>query len=161
MCRSHERILPREKIEFYRGRNGNLHEWTVVSEDRKAAIGMLMQELVCQNHQTEKYYPKGLNEESIYHFTNRTLKHNIKDFGDLLNNVTPVHIKPNSIGHRILQKVVKLDSEKEDVMASGGELMYAGAALAEAFGGCGYDQRVRHFPDFASRMYVMEEVEAK
>ena len=31
---------------FYRGRCGNVHEWTCVSKDRKRAVGMIMQELV-------------------------------------------------------------------------------------------------------------------
>lgn len=28
--------------------------------------------------------------------------------------------------------------------------------LKQAFGGTGYNEEVRHFPDFASRMYFME-----
>lgn len=35
--------------------------------------------------------------------------------------------------------------------------MYAGAALKQGYGGTGYSGEVRHFPDYASRMYYMEE----
>ena len=37
--------------------------------------------------------------------------------------------------------------------------MYGGVRLKQAFGGTGYNGEVRHFPDFASRMYFMESVE--
>ncbi|MBO5371894.1 MAG: alpha-galactosidase [Lachnospiraceae bacterium] len=142
--------------EFYRGRNGNIHEWTCVSEDKTKAVGMLMQELVEANHQTENYYAKGLEEDMVYHFVNRRMKHNIKEFGDLINTIAPVHIRQDSALHNVVAKFVTLDGEVEDMTASGSEIMYAGAALSEAFAGCGYNDRVRHFPDFGSRMYLME-----
>ena len=30
--------------------------------------------------------------------------------------------------------------------------------LKQAFGGTGYNEQIRHFPDFASRMYFMEQM---
>ena len=40
--------------------------------------------------------------------------------------------------------------------ASGALLMHAGVKLAPAFAATGYDERVRFFPDFFSRLYFME-----
>ena len=37
--------------------------------------------------------------------------------------------------------------------------MYAGVKLKQAFGGTGYNEQIRHFPDFASRMYFMPDRE--
>ncbi len=142
---------------FYRGRNGNLHEWTCVSEDKTKAAGFVMQELVTANHQTDVYYAKGLDENMDYHFYEPQQKHSIREFGDLINTVTPVHVKQDSAVHKVVAKFVKLDGATEDFIASGSELMYAGAALAESFAGCGFNENVRHFPDFASRLYWMEE----
>ena len=34
--------------------------------------------------------------------------------------------------------------------------MHAGVKLAPAFAATGYDERVRFFPDFFSRLYFME-----
>lgn len=42
---------------FYRGRNGNIHEWTCVSKDQTRAVSMIMQELARPNHPTEQYFP--------------------------------------------------------------------------------------------------------
>ena len=155
---------------FYRGRNfsdqgsvlgssaGSIQEWTCVSEDREKAVGFLMQKLVSPNTQFEYYRPNGLNPEARYHFYNRSLKYNVKEFGDLVNTVAPVHIRQDSVAHNLIAKFVKMDGEAEDFCAYGDALMYAGVKLKQAFGGTGYNEQIRHFPDFASRMYFMEQM---
>lgn len=155
---------------FYRGRNfsdqgsvlgssaGNIQEWTCVSEDREKAVGFLMQKLVSPNTQFEYYRPNGLNPEARYHFYNRSLKYNVKEFGDLVNTVAPVHIRQDSVAHNLIAKFVKMDGEAEDFCAYGDALMYAGVKLKQAFGGTGYNEQIRYFPDFASRMYFMEQM---
>jgi alpha-galactosidase len=50
-----------------------------------------------------------------------------------------------------------MDGELEDCMAYGDTLMYSGVKLAPAFGGTGYDENVRYFQDFGSRLYLLEE----
>jgi len=136
---------------------GNQMEWTCVSEDGTKAVGMLMQKLVVPNMQQQTYYPKGLLPDVRYHFYNRKLKYNIKEFGDLVNTVSPVHIKQDSLTHQVLSKLVKMDGETEDFHAYGDILMYGGVHVSPAFGGTGYNDKVRHYPDFASRLYFMDE----
>ena len=135
---------------------GNQMEWTCVSEDGTKAVGMLMQKLVVPNMQQQTYYPKGLLPDVRYHFYNRKLKYNIKEFGDLVNTVSPVHIKQDSLTHQVLSKLVKMDGETEDFHAYGDTLMYGGVHVSPAFGGTGYNDKVRHYPDFASRLYFMD-----
>ena len=159
---------------FYRGRSfydgkgdasclmqlpGNQMEWTCVSAEQTRAVGMLMQKLAVPNTQFHYYKPKGLAPEYRYHFYNRALKYNVKEFGDLVNTIAPVHIRQDSLVHNVVAKFVKLDGETEDYYAFGDALMYGGVRLKQAFGGTGYNGEVRHFPDFASRMYFMESVE--
>ena len=139
--------------------HGNVTEWTVVSPDGKKAVGMLLQKLNTPNTQYQYFCPKGLLPDKLYHFTGQPLKHNIKAFGDLVNTVSPVHIKQDSLMHDVLARFVKMDGETEDHLAYGDSLMYAGVKLSQGFGGTGYDDRVRFFPDFASRLYFMESVE--
>ncbi len=137
--------------------DGNLTEWTVVSRDKKRAVGMFMQKLVRPNTQAHIYFPKGLDEEKIYRFTNRILKYDVREFGDLVNTVSPIHIKQNSAIHRVIAHFVKMDGETEDVVAFGDALMYGGVKLKQAFSGTGYNGEVRFFPDFGARLYFMEE----
>ena len=157
---------------FYRGRSftesagasgsvladlpGNQMEWTCVSEDGTRAVGFLMQKLVAPNTQFQYYRAKGLNPEMKYHFYNRELKYNVKNFGDLVNTVSPVHIKQDSFAHNLIAKFVKMDGEKEDAYVYGDTLMYNGVRLKQAFGGTGYSNEVRYYQDFGARMYFME-----
>lgn len=140
--------------DFYRGRSGNLHEWTSVSPDRERAVGLLLQELTRANTQFERYFPKGLDEDKRYHFSNEEHRLNLKRFGSLVNTVSPVHVKQDSLLHNAISKVVTMPGETEDVRAEGRTLM-AGVKLKQAFSGTGYNEEVRYFVDFSSRLYFM------
>lgn len=159
--------------DFYRGRSfaeqsgagyhsgigigtQNTMEWTCVSPDRKRAVGMLFQKLVVPNDSFAYYKAKGLAEETCYHFYNRKLKYNLKEFGGLVNMVSPVHIRQDSLIEALAAKFVKLDGETEDCLVYGDELMYHGIKLKQAFGSVGYGSETRVYQDFASRMYFME-----
>jgi len=165
--------------EFYRGRSfrglptnnvscagsapigsdeGNLTEWTCVSGDGRRAVGFLMQKLAVPNTQFHTYFPKGLSEEQLYHFYNRELKYDVRNFGDLVNMVSPIHIKQDSLLLDLVAKFVKMDGETEDLTAYGDVLMYGGVHLKQSFGGTGYNEEVRYFQDFGSRIYFMEQV---
>lgn len=157
-----------QKGSFYRGRNfaeggsvltdgaGNIMEWTCVSPDGKRAVGMLLQKLAIPNTHFQYFQPKGLLPEQKYHFYNRSIRYNVKNFGDLINTVAPVHIKQDSLAHNLLAKFVKMDGEEEELHAYGDTLMYGGVRLKQGFGATGYSNEVRYFPDFGSRLYFME-----
>ncbi len=158
-----------QKGDFYRGRTfacgeggvpGNITEWTCVSADRGRAVGFLMQKLVQPNMQSAYYKAKGLDPARRYRFCNRALKYDVREFGDLINTAAPVHIRPDSLLHRTVARFVKMDGETEDCRAYGDTLMYGGVRLKQAFAGAGYNSEVRHFPDFASRLYFMEAEDA-
>ena len=153
----------RETFQFgdiYRSRtHGNLHEWTVVSPDKKRAVGMIVQELVRANTQFERYRPGGLLPETRYHFYNVAQRLNIKRFGSLVNTVAPFHVRQDSLVHNVLAKAVTMPGEREDLTAYGATLMRAGVKLRPAFAGTGYAEGVRYFQDFSSRLYFMEAVE--
>ena len=141
---------------FYRGRSGKLHEWTCVSPDKSKAVGMIVQELVEPNTHFEQYFAKGLDENKKYHFYNIEKKRDVKPFGDLLNTISPVHIKYDSLVHKAIDKFLKMPGEKEDYTSYGNVLM-SGVKLQSAFGGTGYNENTRYFQDFESRLYFMEE----
>ncbi|MCI8482963.1 MAG: alpha-galactosidase [Lachnospiraceae bacterium] len=160
-----------QKGNFYRGRTfagtsgggsclmqtpENITEWTCVSKDQEKAVGFFMQKLAVPNMQYGSFKAKGLKPDKEYHFYNRALKYNVKEFGDLVNTVSPVHIRQDSMAHSLIARFVKLEGEREDCYGYGDTLMYGGVKLKQAFGGTGYNEEVRHFPDFASRIYFME-----
>ena len=139
--------------------DGNLMEWTVVAPDRKRAVAMLLQRQVVPNAQNTRIFPRGLAENVVYRFTSPAFHMNIRLFGDLVNTVSPVHIRQDSAAHALLSKFVKLDGEAEDITAAGESLMYGGVCLSPAYGGTGFNDRTRVFPDYAARLYYIEEAE--
>ncbi len=146
---------------FYRIESGRLTKWAVVSKDKSRAAGLIVQTMTVPNQVYADFKMKGLDETKQYHFYNRDFRYHVKEFGDLVNTVAPIHVKRDSLLHNAIDRFVKLDGEKEDHTASGGELMYAGVCLRQGYGGTGYSDKVRHFPDYASRMYYMEETQSK
>ncbi|MEE1114490.1 MAG: alpha-galactosidase, partial [Eubacterium sp.] len=146
--------------DFYRGRSHKTHTWTVVAPDRKKAAGMIVQGLVEPNVQFQAYRAVGLIPEARYHFYNRPRKQDIRNFGDLINTASPIHVKQDSALQRVLARFVTMPGEKEDRFVSGAALMNSGVKLAQAFSATGYNEEVRYFQDFSSRMYYMDADEA-
>lgn len=149
---------------FYRGVKNEVSgeetlSWTCVSSDGRRAVGLFFQRLATPNQSHACYKPVGLLSDVKYHFYSRNIKYNLKDFGDLVNTVSPVHIKQGSALQEILSRFVNIEGEKENLTAYGDTLMRAGIALKPAFAGTGYNSDTRLFPDFSSRMYFMEAVE--
>ena len=130
-----------------------------MAEDGTKAVGFLMQELTVPNRPYECYRAKGLDAEGIYHFYNIPKTQDIRNFGGLINAVASVHVRPGSLLHTVIAKRMSQPGEQEDVNVSGRVLMHAGVKLLPAFAGTGYDERVRYFQDFCSRLYFMEKTE--
>ena len=145
--------------QFYRIQTGNIHEWLCVSDDRKRAVGIIVQQLVSPNTQNHRFIADGLDPELNYRFRNIPMRVNVKQFGSLINTMSPIHVKQDSLVHNVIAKAVKMNGEEEGFTVSGDVLMNAGAALKQAFSGTGFNDNVRMFGDFASRMYFLEAVE--
>lgn len=143
---------------FYRGRSGNIHEWTCVSQDGRRAVGMILNELTEPNDPNERFFPRGLDPELRYRFYNAERKINIKRFGSLINTSTPFRVKQDSIVHNVIDRIVKMPGETEEYTASGSVLM-GGVKLKQAFTATGYSEQVRFFADYFSRLYFMEEAD--
>lgn len=143
---------------FYRCLTGNIHEWICVSVDKKRAVGLLMQELTTPNKQPQRFFARGLDPEKKYRFYNIPERIDVKQFGSLINTMTPIHIKQDSMLHDIIAKAVKMNGESEDIVTTGELLMKTGVALKPAYSGTGFNENVRVFPDFSARLYFIEEV---
>ncbi|MCC6093928.1 MAG: alpha-galactosidase [Eubacterium sp.] len=143
--------------DFYRGRFDNLVEWTVVSRDRKRAVGMIFQNLTEANQPYTMYRARGLDPDKRYHFYNIAKRHDIRDFGDLINTASPVHVRQGSVLQNMIARFVTMPGEQEEIVTSGEILMKAGVKLQGAYSGTGYNEHTRYFADFNSRLYFMEE----
>lgn len=153
--------------DFFRLKSGEVTEenpagalhWLCVSKDKRRAVCMTAQLKVIPNQAYEKVQMKGLDPDKLYRFYNFPEKINIKNFGGLINTLAPIHIKKDSVIHNIVSKYVKLDGEVENYIVSGGTLNNCGVKLKPPFAGTGFNDQTRFYPDFASRLYFIEEVE--
>lgn len=136
----------------------NDKEWMVVDKDKKRAVAVIWNMLNRPGDFYGKLSAAGLDNDQIYHVYNVPLKHNLKEFGNLVNMIAPIHVKQDSLIHNTLAKFIKMDGETEDYVLPGDYLNNAGIVLAQAFGGAGYAENTRMFQDFASRMYFFEAV---
>ena len=139
--------------------NTNLVEWNIVSKNQEEAIIIMVQDNVRPHTSQVNLRTKGLNDEYKYHFYNQQFRVNVKDFGDLINMVSPIHLKKDSFLHNMVAKFYKINSEKEDYIVSGSVLNNAGISLSQAFAGTGIGDNTRVYKDYESRMYFIERSE--
>ncbi len=132
---------------------GKILSWTIASKDKAEAISLLMQSLTTPNEHQDILYPRGLNEEAKYHIENIAHAYDVRCMGGLINTVTPLHIKPDGFLHAVIAKFVKFNYEKESHDMYGDAMMYAGVHLKPRFAALGFNDNVRFFPDFGSRLY--------
>ncbi len=147
--------------DFYRIKTNEAgcYQWISVASDRKKALGLYLQKEVIPNNAYGKFRTRGLEDDRVYHMTNRQRTFNIKEFGDLINMISPIHIKKDSLAHNLIALVKKMPGEKEDCTAYGDLFNHAGVKLKQGFAGTGYDEEVRLFQDYASRLYLWEAID--
>ena len=147
--------------DFYRikiNENG-IFQWLCVAPDKSEAVGMHLHKEVVPNYPHARFRTRGLEDGACYHFTNRRQTFNIKIFGDLINMISPIHIKKDSLVHNVIAMVKKMPGETEDCKAMGCVFNNAGVKLKPSFAGTGYNEDTRIQPDFSSRMYLWEKVQ--
>ncbi|MFI3173473.1 MAG: alpha-galactosidase, partial [Eubacteriales bacterium] len=133
------------------------YKWMSVSRDKSCGIGLYLQTQVTPNHVRGNFKTRGLAEEKKYHFTNLPLVFDVREFGDLINMIAPIHIKQDGVLHNVAAQFVKMHSEKEDYVVTGSVLNKIGIRLKQGFGGTGFNDEVRFFQDYSSRLYMIEE----
>lgn len=168
-----EKKIIKEQIAFYkeyrkliqygsftrsRMHNGNII-WQIVSEDKRQALVLCYQQLQKPNTSSDVLKVSGLLEDTLYSVKVRKQAISIKQFGDLVNQASPVPIKDEGIVQTIVNKVYTLDSEEESYEVYSDLLEYAGIKLKQPFIGTGYTKDTRVMGDFASRIYVINAIE--
>lgn len=145
--------------DFYRvgkGTQTDGYSWMVVSKDQSRAVVNTLQTLVKPNSAYLKLKLRGLDDQRMYKVYNLPEKIDIRIFGDLINMISPIHIKKDSLTHQMVAKFYKPDGEAEMHELSGNHLNRAGILLKQGFCGAGFDEQIRVYQDFASRLYFIE-----
>ena len=147
--------------EYHRIENGtvsdlrrNEYQFMTVSQDGSEAVSCYYEGQVIPNYTYKHMRTKGLDENAVYVMEGRSLQYSVKLMGDLINTVTPVHVKPDSLTQSAIDKVVKLQGEKEYVKASGAVFNRVGVNLAPNFAGTGYNDQTALWTEHGLRLYT-------
>ncbi len=127
-----------------------------VSADQEHALAVDLQLLQSVGGRAERYCVPGLAPERLYRFHKDAAPVDILPFGGLVNAISPVHVKPGGMLHKVAAQFWHLPGDSEDAVLSGAALASAGAALCPAYTGTGYAEGVKYLPDFGSRLYFID-----
>ncbi len=166
----HERESIRSQIEFYKlhrslfqfgdffriepiSSGGNQSLWVVASPDRSEMIVLFFQTLNTPNAGGDIIRIPIADTEATYAITPRKERISLKVFGNLINRISKVKLKNDTLLERIVTDRVSLESELEYYIVPGDILAYGGVRLNQQFTGTGYDKETRVIGDFGSRLY--------
>ena len=147
--------------QLYRLRDGRDGLWimSAVGNHRRDALTLLFQQENRANTGALRLPVRGLRPGAVYHLSVRPVVNGLREFGSLVNTVSPVRITPGSLADALAGKLVELPGEQEDVTASGDLLMKAGVWVKPSFTGTGFSRETRVMGDSGSRLYVLERID--
>lgn len=146
--------------DFYRisSKDGYYH-FEVVSKDKKHAAYLYFQ-TTNKSINDEMFLDfKGLSNEMEYVIHSLDYHHNILDFGGLVNQISPIHIKNGSGLHKLLSKFIKMNEKGEHIFSSGSLLNNSLLPVYNAFVGTGFNEKTRLMFDNDSRLYLVDSKE--
>lgn len=162
----------RSQVEFYKKHrellqfgnfdriknDGNTVIWQTTSEDKSRAVCLFYRKSSEPNQSYDILKAAGLLEDSVYKVTTYSDKVSIKQFGNLINQVSPVKIKEEGIIQAAIDRAYAMDTEVEEYTVTGAALMYAGIKLNSRFVGTGLGEGTRVMGDYSSRLYTIEKI---
>ena len=131
----------------------------VVSPDSAEAAGVHFALLNKANPGQAPLYARGLAPEQTYCLTSHPVQTSIKDFGSLVNMMSPVRIRSGSLMETVADRFVKLPPDQLTLTASGAAFCRGGFYPVQSFGGTGLADGTRVMKDFDSRLYLWKKAE--
>ncbi len=133
--------------------------WQVTNETGSHAVALLYRRYSEPNQSYDMLFAKDLQEDAMYRVRVRSIKIKVSTFGNLINQVSPVHIREDGIAQTLIDKAYAMDGESEEYVVSGATLMYAGIRLAGRFIGTGLGDGSRVMGDYSSRLYSIDKLD--
>ncbi len=130
--------------------------WLCVSPDQRQAVAGLFQITCKTGRGSEVLKLTGLDEQNNYTVTGRRQYINVKALGELINNVLPVDIRGDGVIHAVLASHYMFAMCDEFYRAGGDLLNHYGIKLKHQFSGTGYNEEIRLFGDYYSRIYNID-----
>mgnify|MGYP003289681777 CR=1 FL=1 len=126
--------------------------WMIKSKNNEEAILGYFNGL--QSLTPKETVIKGLNlkEDKKYKIEVFANNHEISEFGSLVNMILPIHVNPDGLIIRTVNKYKTMPRENENYEVYG-SLVNSGLILKSEWAGNGFNEDVRVLGDFGSRLY--------
>ena len=133
--------------------------YMVISQNKKRAVAFAVEKHSTPNNDYRCIKAKGLDEDKIYNVANRVHPLSVLEFGSLVNNMAPVHVKQDGLLHHMIDKFKSMKSEEQTDTATGAALMGRGLTLNASFSGTGHCDNTRVMRTGDTRLYMFESEE--
>ena len=132
--------------------------WQITDSEREHSVAMLYRTYNEPNRSDDILMAKGLIPDALYRVKVKATEIPVKTFGNLINMVSPVHIKEDGVAQAILGSVYTMNGECEEYEVTGATLMYAGIRLSSRFIGTGLGDGTRVMADHSARLYTIDKI---
>ena len=140
--------------KFYRSDEENDYETFEVLGENEAIVTKYRRAVhAVPNY--DKLYACGLDSETVYDIISRPYSHNLKQFGALINFVSPIKLDSEGKVVETLSNFKGLDAPIQNYQASGRALEY-GIILDSLFLSSGVNDHIRIPLDYGSDMYLIK-----
>ena len=134
----------------------NYAKWQVLSNDKRESVVGHFVTLQKTNPKEAILNTYGLVDEQKYKVDVVPVEHNIRDFGGLINIISPIHLNPNGWLVRFVSKRITMPGEKDNYITHGNVLNNKGLILNPEWTASGFNEGVRILKDFGSRLYLIK-----
>ena len=148
------------KHDFYRNDDkGNTTTFTIVSKDKKHALGFLMN-MINKHGESDNFINiSGLNDNKMYHVFSKDYLHKVKKFGGLVNQVSPIHIKERGLISYLVGNIGKMKEKGLNYQTNGKIINQVGVKLNNNFIGNGFNENTRLTLDQETRIVYIDQIE--
>ena len=134
----------------------NFVKWQVVSKNKKTSI--IGHFNILQKSNAPECYldARGLLDDQVYDIEGIQQEIDIRDFGSLVNMITPFHVNPNGALVRIIAEHRTIICDHYQTKVYGSVLNNRGLLLEPEWSSTGLNDKIRVLKDFGSRLYIIK-----
>jgi alpha-galactosidase len=129
--------------------------WLALEPDGARGVLGWFQKLATPNRLPGRLRLAGLAPDTVYAIANRPQFVDLREYGDLVNQMLPVRIKMNGVIHNLLADNYLLPQETTADELPGDQLMSRGLRLPRQFHGAGMADDIALVGDFGSRLFEL------
>ena len=140
---------------------GRQAAWLVLTADGSRGVLGWFQKLAAPNQLADRVRLQGLEEMASYQVQNRPQFVDIRQYGDLINQMIPIRLKMHGVLHNLVADHYLHELERTDETVGGDQLMSRGFMLKRQFYGTGMAENVAIVGDFGSRLFELRRQETQ